>query len=105
LFIASDTVDIASQIGLVGDVSCSEFNRWLKLTRSGHRIDFRRIERVGSGLGCLRDYTVNLFGFEERSMIDECDIVRNTICHRFEDERSIFVKSIAHSESVKESEI
>jgi hypothetical protein len=65
LFIAYDAIEIASQICHVDGDSCPEFDRWLELKKSGLRVDFRRVERVGSGLQCLKDYVVNLSRFEE----------------------------------------
>jgi hypothetical protein len=50
LFIASDAFHITSQIRLLGGDYCPEFDRWLKLQRSGIKRDFRRSERVGFGL-------------------------------------------------------
>jgi hypothetical protein len=66
---AYDAIDIRSQICHVDGDSCHEFDRWLELKRSGLRVDFRRVERVGSGLQCLKDYVVNLSRFEEGSNI------------------------------------
>jgi tRNA A-37 threonylcarbamoyl transferase component Bud32 len=83
--------------------SCPEFDRWLKLRTSDLRVDFRRIERVGSGLHCLKDYIVNLAGFEKELKIDESDGVRKAIYHRVEDQFVIFLKSIARSENVPKS--
>jgi serine/threonine protein kinase len=105
LFIASDAIDISSRISLVDGDFCPEFDRWLQLRRSNIAIDFRRIQRVGFGLKCLRDYVVNLSIFEEKSMICESNEVPNEIYHRTEDEFSIVVKSMAYSESVRKSEI
>jgi hypothetical protein len=68
LFIASDAVHVASQTCHVDGDSCSEFNQWMQLKRSGLQVDFRRIQKVGSGLRYLRDYVVNLSTFEERSI-------------------------------------
>jgi serine/threonine protein kinase len=103
LFIAYDSIEVTLQACLVDGDCCPEFDRWLKLQRLNVRIDFRRIARVGSGLRCLRDCVVNLSGFEEGSMIDESERVGKAIYHRIEDDFSIFVKSISHSGSVKES--
>jgi hypothetical protein len=101
LFIASDAFDIPSQIRLVDGDCCPEFDQWLELRRSFISGDFRRIESVGFGLPCLRDYNVNLSIFEERSMIVESDSVPNQIYDRLEDEFLVVVKSIPHSESVE----
>jgi hypothetical protein len=49
LFIASDAVDIDSQTLVVDSDSSPEFDRWLQLQRSGIRVDFQRMSRVGSG--------------------------------------------------------
>jgi hypothetical protein len=105
LFIAFDAFDIHSEITLVDGECCPEFDRWLELRRSGISSDFRRIERVGFGLRCLRDYDINLSMFEERSMIVKSDEFPNEIYDRFEDELLIVVKSIPHSESVEKSTI
>jgi hypothetical protein len=105
LFIASDAVDIASQIGFIDENSCPEFDRWLKLKRSGITIDFRRIQRLGFDIPCLEDYIVNLSVFEERSLICESNEVSNNIYHRIEDEFLVFMKSKPHLENVSESEI
>jgi hypothetical protein len=61
LFIASDVVDIASQIKPIEENFCPEFDRWLELKRSGIAIDFRRIQRVGFDVPCLGDYTTQIF--------------------------------------------
>jgi serine/threonine protein kinase len=103
LFIASDA--IALQTCFLDGDSCPEFDRWLELQRSGARVDFRRIDKVGSSLGSLTDYVVNLSGFEEGSIINESEGVPNEIYHRAEDEFIIFVKSIGFSESIKESQM
>jgi hypothetical protein len=105
LFIASDAVDIASQIRLIDGDSCPEFGRWLQLKRSGTAIDFRRIQKLGFDIWCLEDYIVNLSVFEERSIICESDEVPNEIYHRIEDEFLVFTRSTPCSEHVQESEI
>jgi hypothetical protein len=51
----------------------------------------------------LRDYTFNLLGFEEGSMIDEIARVGTEIYHRIEDDVLIFVKSMSYSANVQES--
>jgi serine/threonine protein kinase len=105
LFIASDAVGIPLEIRLIDSDSCPEFDRWLELNRSGIGIDFRRIQKVGFGLPCLRDYIVNLSVFEERSLICDSAEVPNEIYHRIEDELLIIMKSKPLSENVSESEI
>jgi serine/threonine protein kinase len=101
LFIASDAFDVTSQICSVDCNSCPEFDRWLQLERSGLAIDFRRIERVGSGFRCLEDYIVNLSTFEEITIIFQSDQVSYQIYHRVEDESLVVMKSIAHPGNVK----
>jgi hypothetical protein len=105
LFVASDVVNIASQIRLVDGNCCPEFDRWLQLRRSGITLDFRRIQKVGFDVRCLEDYIVNLSVFEERSIICDSGEVRNQIYHRIEDEFLVIVKSKPHSENIGESEI
>jgi hypothetical protein len=105
LFIASDAVDIASQIILIDGNSCPEFDRWLDLKRSGIAIDFRRIQRVAFEYQCLGNYIVNLSAFEARSIICDSDKVPNEIYHRIEDEALVFMKSKPLSENVEESRI
>jgi predicted metal-binding protein len=105
LFIASDAIDIDSQIWLIDGDSCPEFDRWLQLRRSGIAIDFRRIQRVGFGIPCLRDYTVNLSEFDERSVICDSNVSPHQIYHRIEDEFLVCMKSKPLSENVSESEI
>jgi hypothetical protein len=79
LFIASDALDIASQITLIEGDSCPEFDRWLDLKRSGLEIDFRRIQRIGFDVPCLGDYIVNVSVFEERSIVCDSDELPNQI--------------------------
>jgi hypothetical protein len=105
LFIASDAVDIDSQIRLIDGDSCPEFCRWLQLRRSGIALDFRRIKRVGFDVRCLEDYIINLSVLAKRSIICESNQVRNEIYHRIEDEFLVFVKSKPHSQTVSGSEI
>jgi serine/threonine protein kinase len=105
LFIASDAVDIDSQIGLIDENCCPEFSQWLELKRSGISIDFRRIERVGFDIRCLEDYIVNLSGFENSSLFCESDEVRNEIYHRIEDEFLVVMRSNPHCENVSKLSI
>jgi hypothetical protein len=105
LFVASNAVDIISRIRFVDGDSSPEFDGWLRLRRSGVRVDFRRIQRVGFGLRCLRDYVVNLSVFEEKSNIGECGEVSNQIYHRIDDEVLVFVKSNPHLIHVPESQM
>jgi tRNA A-37 threonylcarbamoyl transferase component Bud32 len=105
LFIASDAVDVASQIRLM-DMDCRpDFDRWLQLKRLGIAIDFRRIRRVGFGVRYFGDYIINLSEFGERSLICNSDEVRNEIYHRTEDEFLVYLKPKPLSEDVEESEI
>jgi hypothetical protein len=105
LLIRYDAIEIGSQTCHIDGDCCPEFDPWLDLNGSNHRIDFRRIERVGSGLRCFSDYVVNVAEFEERSMIDESDGIGKEIYHRLEDESIIYEKSIRLSENVRTSRI
>jgi hypothetical protein len=105
LFIASDAVDIASQIRLIDGDCCPEFDRWLDLKRRGISIDFRRIERMGFDVRCFGDYIVNVSVFEETSIICNSDEIPKEIYHRIEDEVLVFMKSNPHSVNVSESDI
>jgi serine/threonine protein kinase len=105
LFIASDATEITSEIKLIDGDSCPEFARWLQLKRSGIRVDFRRIEKVGLSLPCLKDYHLNISEFKERSIICELGAESNGIYDRVEDEFSVFVKSIALREGLEETEM
>jgi hypothetical protein len=105
LFIASDAIDIASQIKLIGWYPYPEFEGWLELKQSGIAIDFRRVERVGLDIPWSGDYIVNLSVVEERSIILDSDDVPNEIYHRIEDEFLVCVKSKPLSETVSEAEI
>jgi serine/threonine protein kinase len=96
-------VDIASQTCVIDGDSCPEFDGWLQLKQSDIAIDFQRIQKVGSGLRCFKDYDVNVSGFEMSSLIGESDEVGNEICHRLEDECLLVVKSILLSESFDNS--
>jgi hypothetical protein len=92
LFIASDAVNIDSQIRLVDGNFCPEFDRWLELRRSDIALDFRRIQRMGFDVPCLGDSIVNLSVFEAGSIICESDEVPNQINHRIEDEVLVFIE-------------
>jgi serine/threonine protein kinase len=105
LFIASDAIEITSEIRLIDEDSCPEFARWLQLKRSGIRVDFRRIEKVGLSLPCLKDYHLNISEFEERSMIYESGAESNGIYDRVEDEFLVVVKSITLTEGLEETAI
>jgi hypothetical protein len=105
LFIASDAIDITSEIRLIDGDSCPEFARWLELNRSGIRVDFRRIEKVGLSLPCLRDYHLHISEFEERSMICELGAESNGIYDRVEDDFLVFVKSMALRKGLEETEM
>jgi hypothetical protein len=105
LFIASDALDVASQIRLIDGDSCPEFDRWLQLKRSGIALDFRRIQRMGFDLPCLGDYIISLSVFEEKSIIYDSDEDTKQIYHRIEDEFLVLLKSKPHSETVEKSDI
>jgi hypothetical protein len=105
LFVACNAFGVCSQIKFVDGNSCHEFDQWMDQKRSGIALDFRRIERVGSGLRCLREYVVNLSEFEKRSMISESYEIGKEIYNRIEDDIFIFVKSIPHLESLEHSRI
>jgi hypothetical protein len=105
LFIASDAIEITSEIRLIDGDSCPEFARWLQLNRSGIRADFRRIEKVGLSLPCLKDYHLNISEFKERSMICESGAESNGIYDRVEDEFLVVVKSISLREGIEETAI
>jgi hypothetical protein len=103
LFIAYDAVEVASQTCVIDGDTCPVFDRWTELETSNDRVDFRRIQKVGSGLRLLQDYVVDLLAFEEGSMIDESNGVRNKIYHRVEDQLLVFVKSVGLSANVQQS--
>jgi serine/threonine protein kinase len=105
LFIASDAIDVASQIRFIDGDSCPNFDRWLQLKQSGIVIDFPRIERLAFYVRCFNDYIVNFSVFEERSIMWYSSEVGNEIYDRIKDEFFVFVKSVPHSENVSESEI
>jgi hypothetical protein len=96
---------IISEIRLIDGDSSREFARWLQLNRSGIRIDFRRIEKVGLSLPSLKDYHLNISEFEERSMICESGAESNEIYDWVEDEFLVVVKSIAQREGLEETAI
>jgi hypothetical protein len=105
LFIASDAVDIASQIRLIDGDSCPEFDRWLQLKRSGIVIDFRRIQRVGFDVPYFGDYMMNVSAFETRSIMWDFDEVPSQMYHRIEDESLVFMKSKPLLGNIEKSEI
>jgi hypothetical protein len=105
LFIASDSIDVASQIRLVDGDSCPEFNRWRQLKRLGIVINFRRIQRVGFHVPYLGDYIINLSAFEEKSRTCDSDEIPNERDRRIEDEVFVFMQSKRHSENVSESDL
>jgi hypothetical protein len=57
----------------------------------------------GAFRGRLRDYEINISGFEERSLMGEPDEVPNQIYHRIEDQLLIFVQSIRFLKSFDNS--
>jgi hypothetical protein len=65
LFIASNAVDVALQIGLGDENSCPEFDRWQQMKGSDIDIDFRRIQRIGFEVPSLEDYIINVSTFED----------------------------------------
>jgi hypothetical protein len=105
LFIAFHRADIALQIRFVDRDFCPELSRWQQLKRSGIVKDFRRIQRVGFGLPCLRDYFVNLSAFEEKSILGESDEVVNEIYRRIDDGLLVVVESISLLECIGKSRI
>jgi serine/threonine protein kinase len=53
----------------------------------------------------LKDFALNLSGFEESLMIRQPGRILNEICRRYEDELLLVVKSISLLENMKQSEI
>jgi hypothetical protein len=105
LFIASDAMDIASQIRFIDGDSCPEFDRWLDLKGSDIAIDFRRIGRFGFDVRCMGDYIVKVSEIEARSIICDSDEISNEIYHRIEDEFFVFMKWQPFSATVEKSQI
>jgi hypothetical protein len=104
LFVASDAIYIPSQITMVDNNSCPEFDRWRQVRESNIAVDFRRILRVGSGLLHLDDYEVNLWEFENVSIIGGSDQVLNEIYERADDKFLMILTSIPLSESIEKFE-
>jgi hypothetical protein len=71
LFIASNAVDDPFQISLIDADSCPEFGQWQRLRASGVVVDFRRIRRIGLGLGALAEYEFDLSRFNETSVLKQ----------------------------------
>jgi serine/threonine protein kinase len=60
---------------------------------------------MGFEFGCLRDYIVDVSGFEATPLTCDSDEVSNEIYHRIEDEFLVFMKSTPLSDKVEESQI
>jgi hypothetical protein len=93
LFIASNADDDSFQIShAVGD-SCPEFCQWQRLQASGIVVDFRRIRRIGSGLGTMAEYEFDFSRFNETSVLKQGSI-STTIYQQVDDGFQIVVKSL-----------
>jgi hypothetical protein len=70
-------LDSECQISLPDGNSRPEFERWFAFSAGDSKVDFRRIQRLGSGFRDLSDCVVDLSGFEEG---DEIDVSRIGSC-------------------------
>jgi hypothetical protein len=71
VFVADDADPSVFQLSLSGTDSCPMFDRWRRLMKSGVTVDFQRILRLAYGLPRLKDFVLDMSGFEERSVIGE----------------------------------
>jgi hypothetical protein len=73
-FIASTAFDPECQISLLDDRSCPEFEQWSAVRGWDSNINFRRIQKLGSGLHNLSDCVVDLSECERGDEIDGLEI-------------------------------
>jgi hypothetical protein len=66
--------DNSFQLLLSDPSSCAMFHRRRRLRKSGITVDFQGILRFASCLPHLKDFVLDLSGFEERSVIDRNDL-------------------------------
>jgi hypothetical protein len=105
LFIASDSSFNPSQMRLIDPDFCPEFDQWQQIRAQGMIRDFRRIQRVGSGLPDLAFFLVDLSLFEESSMLNENVGVSIRKYHHKDDELLMVVKSFHLSEFIGSRQI
>jgi hypothetical protein len=82
VFVAYDADPDLSQLSLPDPDSCSMFNRWRRLRKSGITADFQRIPRFPSGLAYFKDFVFDTSRFEEGSVIGRNDRVSSQIYRR-----------------------
>jgi hypothetical protein len=100
-FIVSDAASNASQIAMADCDSCPDFNKWQRLRASGIVVDFRRIRRIGSGLGLFSIYVFDLSRFNEESVLNESGSISTKLDRRCDVGSRIVVKSICLFKSIE----
>jgi hypothetical protein len=95
VFVAYDAHLDLSQLSLSDPDSCPMFDQWQHLRKSGINVDFQRILRFASGLPPLKDFVLDLSGFEERSVIIRNDRVSSQIHQRRIDGAVTVAKAIS----------
>jgi hypothetical protein len=90
--IASTAFHHQCQISLLDGSSCPEFERWLAVRRLESNVDFRRIQKLSSGLHRLSDCVVDLSGFEGADEIGVGGTGSAHLYRRCEDGFEIVVK-------------
>jgi hypothetical protein len=105
VFIGSDAIPNVTQMNSSDGDYCHGFDRWQQLKEFGVKVDFRRIFRVGSELGDLRDYEIQVIRFEEGSVVEGFDGKLNQNYFRCDDYFRLVVKWIPRWESMKDCAI
>jgi hypothetical protein len=95
MFVAYDAHDNFFHLSLSDPDSCPVFDRWQRLRKSGITVDFQRILRFAPGLPHLKDFVLDLSGFEERSVIGRNDRVSTHIYQRRIDGAVTVVKTVS----------
>jgi hypothetical protein len=93
LFVAFDAIPNDFPISIADCDSCVEFDWWKQLRESGISVDFRRIFKIDSEFGGLKDYLIDLSVFEEISMFDEIEGLLSEIYERYDDGSMVTVNS------------
>jgi hypothetical protein len=91
-FIASNAFHPECQISFLDGSSCPEFERWCTIRVCDSNVDFRRIQRLGSGLRGLLDWIVDLSGFEGGDEIGVNETGSAQLYRRCDDGLEIVVK-------------
>jgi serine/threonine protein kinase len=104
-FIASNAFDPECRLSLLDGSSCPEFERWSAVRGLDSNIDFRRIQKLCSGLRRFSDCVIDLSGFEGGDAMGVSGTGSAHLYRRCDDGLELVVKLFAEFDQDESCEI